>query len=75
MQFHWELGDVGDGSRLRCLHGKADTTISCVCTCTVGSAQCSRCVVYDPSAMATILVLLIMLIIRYIKFHFMKIPL
>ena len=47
-----ELGDVGDGGRLRCLHGKADTTISCVCKCTVGSAQCSGCVVYDSSAMA-----------------------
>ena len=23
-----ELGDVGDGGRLRCLHGKVDTTIS-----------------------------------------------
>ena len=27
-----ELGDVGDGGRLRCLHGKVDTTISCMCT-------------------------------------------
>ena len=45
-----ELGDVGDGGRLRCLHGKVDTAISCMCTCTVGSAQCSGCVVYDPSA-------------------------
>ena len=27
-----ELGDVADGDRLRCLHGKVDTTISCVCT-------------------------------------------
>ena len=26
-----ELGDVGEGGRLRCLQGKADTTISCVC--------------------------------------------
>ena len=26
-----ELGDVGDGGRLKCLHGKVDTTISCVC--------------------------------------------
>ena len=25
-----ELGDVGDGGRLRCLHGKVDTTISCM---------------------------------------------
>ena len=28
------------------------TTISFVCTCTVGSTQCSRCIVYGPSAMA-----------------------
>ena len=48
------LGDVGDGGRLRCLHGKVDTTISCVCTCIVGSAQCSGCVVYNTSAMAAI---------------------
>ena len=26
-----ELGDVGDSSRLRCLHGKVDTTIFHVC--------------------------------------------
>ena len=26
-----ELGDVGGGGRLRCLHGKVDTTISCMC--------------------------------------------
>ena len=46
---------VGDGGRmLMCLHGKVDTAISCVCTCTVGSAQCSGCVVYGPSAMAAI---------------------
>ena len=44
-----ELGDVGDGGRLRCLYGKVDTTIPC----TVGSAQCSRCVVYGTSAIAT----------------------
>ena len=25
-----ELGDVGGGGRLRCLHGKVDTTISCM---------------------------------------------
>ena len=25
-----ELGDVGDGSRLRCLQGKADTTVCVV---------------------------------------------
>ena len=41
-----ELGDVGDGGRLRCLHGEVDTAISCMCTCIVGSAQCSGCVVY-----------------------------
>ena len=39
---------------LRCLHGKVDTTISCMCTCSVGSAQCSGCVVYGPGAMAAI---------------------
>ena len=49
-----ELGDVGDGDRLRCLHGKVDTTISCMCTCSVGSAQCSGCVVYGPGALAAI---------------------
>ena len=49
-----ELGDVGDGGRLRCLHGKVDTTISHMCTCSVGSAQCSWCVVYGPGAMAAI---------------------
>ena len=49
-----ELGDVGDGGRLRCLHGKIDTTISCMCTCSVGSAQCSGCVVYGPGTMAAI---------------------
>ena len=49
-----ELGDVGDGGRLRCLHGKVDTTISCMCTYSVGSAQCSGCVVYGPGAMAAI---------------------
>ena len=36
--------DVGDAGRLRCLHSKADTTM-CVRTCSVGSAQCSGCVV------------------------------
>ena len=45
---------VWDGGRLRCLHGKVDTTISCMCTCSVGSAQCSGCVVYGPGAMAAI---------------------
>ena len=38
--------------RLRCLHGKVDTTISCLCSCVVGSTQCSGCVVYGPSVMA-----------------------
>ena len=38
----------------RCLHGKADTTISCVCTCIVGYTQCCGCVVYGPSAMASV---------------------
>ena len=32
-----ELGDVEDSGRLRCLHGKVDTTILCMCTCSVGS--------------------------------------
>ena len=49
-----ELGDVGGGGRLRCLHGKVDTIISCMCTCSVGSAQCSGCMVYGPGAMAAI---------------------
>ena len=56
-----ELGDVGDGGRLRCLHGKVDTIISCMCTCSVGSTQCSGCVVYGPGAMVAILVLLLLL--------------
>ena len=43
---------IKDSGKLRCLHGKVDTTISCVCTCTVGSAQCSGCVVYGLGAMA-----------------------
>ena len=33
---------------MRCLYGKADTTISCVFTCIVGSAQTSGCVLYGP---------------------------
>ena len=41
---------VGDGSGFR--YGKVDTIISCLCI--VGSAQCSGCVVYSPSAMAAI---------------------
>ena len=49
-----ELGDVGDGGRLRCLRGKVDTTISHVCTCTVASAQCSGCMVYGLSVMAAV---------------------
>ena len=49
-----ELGDVGDGGRLRCVHGNVDTTLSCVCTCIVGSAQFSGCVIYGTSAMAAI---------------------
>ena len=49
-----KLGDVGDGGRLRCRHGQVDTTISCMCTCGVGSTQCSGCVLYDPGAMAAI---------------------
>ena len=27
-----KLGNVGDGGRLRCLHGMVDTTILCMCT-------------------------------------------
>ena len=47
---------------MRCLHGKVDSTISCVCTCSVGSAQCSAgCVVYGPGYMAAICVLLFLL--------------
>ena len=45
-----DLRDVGDGSRWRCLHGKADTTVSCECTCAVVSVQCAGCMVYGPSA-------------------------
>ena len=56
-----ELGDVGDGGRLRCLYGKVDTTISCMCTCSVGSSQCSGCVVYGSGAMAAIPVLLLLI--------------
>ena len=36
------------------LQDKADTTISSVCTCTVGSTQCSGCMVYSPSAMTAV---------------------
>ena len=37
----------------------ADTNITCVCvyTCTVGSAQCSGCVVYSLSSVAAVCVL------------------
>ena len=49
-----KLGEVGDGGKSRCLHGKVDTTISCMCTCIVGSAQCSGCMIYCPGAMASI---------------------
>ena len=38
-----ELGDVQDGGRLRYMHGKVDTTISCTCTISVGYTQCSGC--------------------------------
>ena len=48
-EFIWGTGNSG---RLRCLHGKVETTISR--TYIVGSAQCSGCVVYGPSAMAAI---------------------
>ena len=49
-----ELGDVVDGSGLRCLHGKVNTTISCMCTCNFDSIQCFGCVVYGPGAITTI---------------------
>ena len=45
---------MGTSGGLRCLHGKVDTTISCMDTCIVGSTQCSGCVVYDPVAIAAI---------------------
>ena len=45
-------GELGDGCRLKCLHGKAENTMSCISTCVVGSTQCSGCVVYGPGAMA-----------------------
>ena len=47
-----ELGDVGDGGRLSSLHGKVDTTISCMCS--FDSVQCSRCMVYGLGATAAI---------------------
>ena len=50
------LGDVGDGGRLRCLQGKADTA---AILCTVSSTQWSGYVVYGPSAMAAIYVSLL----------------
>ena len=46
--------DVWDCGRLRCLHGKVDTAVSCMCTCSVGFAQCSGCVVNGSGAMAPI---------------------
>ena len=49
-----ELGDVEDCGRLRCLHGKVNTTISYICTCSFGSAQCSGYMLYGPGAMAAI---------------------
>ena len=48
----WELRDVGECGRLRCLHDRVDTTI-----CVHAPPQCSGCVVYGPSAMAAIQVL------------------
>ena len=32
----------------------SSTTISCVYTCTVGSTQCSGCMVHGPSAVAAV---------------------
>ena len=50
-----ELRDVGDSGRLRCIcMVTVDTTISCMCACIVGSAQCSGCVIFGPGAMAAI---------------------
>ena len=42
------------GCWLRYLHGRVDAIISCMHTCSVGSTQCSGCMVYGPGAMATI---------------------
>ena len=53
-------GGGGGGGRLRCLHSKVDTTISCVCTCTVDSAQCSGCMVYGPNRTMAAISLLLM---------------
>ena len=35
-----------------------DTTISCMCTCSVGPAHCSGCVVYGSGAMAAIIIIM-----------------
>ena len=35
----WGAGD-GGGRLPKCLHGKVDTTISCMHTCIAGSVQC-----------------------------------
>ena len=48
-EFVWGTGRWGS------LHGKVDATSSYnMCTCSVGSAQCSVCVVNCPGAMAAI---------------------
>ena len=50
----WELQGVAGGrGELRCLGGETDTSCSYgVCSFVNGSAHCSGCVVYGPSAMA-----------------------
>ena len=55
LKIHLVTEDVGDGSRcrLRCLHGKVDTIISCVCMYS-WLRGCSGYVVNGPSVMAAI---------------------
>ena len=45
-------GDIGEGGRLRCIHGKVYTPLFQVSMCTIGSTRCYG-LVYDPSIMAT----------------------
>ena len=47
-----EFGYVGDGDRLRCLHGTPLFHYMNMHNYTFGSTQCSSCVVYGPSTMA-----------------------
>ena len=51
-----KLGDVGDGGRLRCLHYKVDTIISCTYVYMYCWLRPVFLVhgLYDPSAMAAI---------------------